>query len=73
MLATAGAEALENGIRSFTGTMPADNRPAIDVVRSLGARVELDSQGQDQMVLDLPQQMEAPFGPRNDERPLVRG
>lgn len=57
LLATLGAVALENGIRRFTGYMLSDNKPAIDLVRSLGARVELDSQGVDQMVMDLPQQM----------------
>jgi GNAT superfamily N-acetyltransferase len=58
LLATLGGVAFENGIRRFTGYMLADNRPAIDLVQSLGARVALDSQGMDQMVIDLPQQME---------------
>ncbi|MGH2727579.1 MAG: GNAT family N-acetyltransferase, partial [Actinomycetota bacterium] len=57
MLATLGAVALENGIRRFTGYMLSDNKPVIDLVRGLGAEVRLDSQGLDQMVMDLPQQM----------------
>lgn len=57
LLSTLGAVALENGITRFVGYMLADNRPAIDLVRSLGARIDLDSQGLDRMVIDLPKQI----------------
>ncbi|MGH2830701.1 MAG: GNAT family N-acetyltransferase [Actinomycetota bacterium] len=58
LLAMLGAVALENGIRRFTGYLLADNRPVIDMLNNLGARIEFDSAGMSRMTIDLPAQME---------------
>jgi GNAT superfamily N-acetyltransferase len=58
LLAAIGAVALEKGIRRFVGYLLADNRPVIDVLKNLGARVDFDSAGMSRMNVDLPGQME---------------
>ena len=58
LLVMLGAVALENGINRFFGYVLADNRPAIDLFRALGARFRPDSPGVERMEIDIPEQLE---------------
>jgi GNAT superfamily N-acetyltransferase len=54
LLEALGAVALENGIRRFRGYALEDNRPILEVLEGLGARIEHDSPGVFRVELDLP-------------------
>jgi GNAT superfamily N-acetyltransferase len=57
LLEALGAVALENGVRRFVGHVLADNRPALELLRSLGAHAERAEQGVLRLVVDLPETM----------------
>jgi hypothetical protein len=45
---------LQNGIRRFRGYLLVDNRPMLDLLQEMGARVELDSPGLYRVDVDIP-------------------
>jgi len=45
LLDALGAIALENGIRTFRATVLTDNKPMLDILRDMGARLSRDSAG----------------------------
>jgi len=58
MLEALGAVALENGIRRFVGYVLVDNRPMLDLLHGLGARLKTDSPGVERMALEIPDQLD---------------
>lgn len=57
LLEAIAAVAIENGIRRFVGYLLVDNRPMHDVLRHLGAHLEVDSPGVERMEMDLPEKL----------------
>jgi GNAT superfamily N-acetyltransferase len=53
LLQALGAVALANGVRSFRGYALAENRPMLEVLEQMGARVEFDSPGVYRLEVDL--------------------
>ena len=58
LLEALAAVALENGIRRFTGFVLVDNRPMLELLKGLGARLSTDSPGVERMALELPRQLD---------------
>lgn len=58
LLRALAAVAVENGIGCFRGEMLSDNRPARELMLSLGGRVERGESGGVRVTVDLPQAME---------------
>jgi GNAT superfamily N-acetyltransferase len=53
LLQALGAVALANGVRGFRGYALAENRPMLEVLEQMGARVEFDSPGVYRLEVDL--------------------
>jgi protein lysine acetyltransferase len=58
LLEALAAVAVENGIKRFIGYLLVENRPMMEVLHTMGARLTVDSPGVERMVLDLPEQAE---------------
>jgi GNAT superfamily N-acetyltransferase len=57
MLDALGAVAVENGIRRFRAYVLVENRPMLEILRSMGTRIAVDSPGVLRADIDLPEQM----------------
>ena len=58
LLEALAAVAMENGILRFVGYVLVENRPMIDLLHGLGAKLGTDSPGVERMTLELPQQLD---------------
>lgn len=58
LLEALAAVALENGIQRFIGYVLVDNRPMLELLKGLGARLSTDSPGVERMTLELPKQLD---------------